>query len=504
MDYILKMENITKTFPGVKALDAVSINVRSGRVHAVIGENGAGKSTLMKVLTGINKPDSGVITFKGEIVKPQNPKEMSERGISIIHQEFNLLPDLTVAENIYVTREPRKLGNLIIDDKKMVKDARLLLDSLGLTIDAGAIVENLSVAEKQMVEIAKALVVDSDILVLDEPTSALAESEVQKLFEIIRDLRSKGVAIVYISHRLEEFDHIVDEVTVLRDGVHVSTREWSETTIENMICEMVGRNLDEQYPKRNHDIGDVILSAENINRGRKVRDISMDVRSGEIVGIAGLMGAGRSEFARAIFGADKISSGTIKINGKTISSKSPNAAIKNGIAYLTEDRKSDGLFLDLEVDTNILAGNLHQDTLLGVINDGKLTDKVSDIIRQLNIKTPSSKQICNNLSGGNQQKVLIGRWLMKDAHVYIFDEPTRGIDVGAKFEVYTLMNALAEAGAAIIMISSELSEVLGMSDRIYVLCEGELMGEMNQIEATQENIMHLASGLKEKEVLSHG
>ena len=504
MDYILKMENITKTFPGVKALDSVSINVSSGRVHAVIGENGAGKSTLMKVLTGINKPDSGVITFKGEVISPQNPKEMSDRGISIIHQEFNLLPDLTVAENIYVTREPKKLGNLIIDDKKMVQDARMLLDSLGLTIDAGAIVENLSVAEKQMVEIAKALVVDSDILVLDEPTSALAESEVQKLFEIIRDLRSKGVAIVYISHRLEEFDHIVDEVTVLRDGVHVSTREWSETTIDNMICEMVGRNLDEQYPKREHDIGEVIFSAENINRGHKVRDISINVRKGEVVGIAGLMGAGRSEFARAIFGADKLTSGVIKINGKTITSKSPNAAIKNGIAYLTEDRKSDGLFLDLEVDTNILAGNLHQDTLLGVINDVKLSDKVSDIIKQLNIKTPSSKQICNNLSGGNQQKVLIGRWLMKDAHVYIFDEPTRGIDVGAKFEVYTLMNALADAGAAIIMISSELSEVLGMSDRIYVLSEGELMGEMIQNEATQENIMHLASGLKEKEVLSHG
>jgi len=342
------------------------------------------------------------------------------------------------------------------------------------------------------------LVVDSDILVLDEPTSALAENEVQKLFEIIRDLKRKGVAIIYISHRLEEFDHIVDEVTVLRDGTFVSTKEWSKTTIAEMICDMVGRKLDEQYPERKNEIGEIVFEAKHVNRGSKVQDISLHVRKGEVIGIAGLMGAGRSEFARAVFGADKMTSGTIIVDGKKINPKSPNTAIKNGIAYLTEDRKTDGLFLDLEVDTNILAGNLHQNTTFGLVDDRELNKKVKNIIKSMNIKTPSNKQLCKFLSGGNQQKVLIGRWIMKNAHVYIFDEPTRGIDVGAKYEVYTLMNKLASAGAGIIMISSEMPEIMGMSDRIYVLSEGVLMGEMSSMKASQEMIMHLASGFEKK------
>ena len=495
MEYILEMENITKIFPGVKALSSVTFKARKGKVHAVIGENGAGKSTLMKILTGIFEPNEGTIRFKGEVIKPKNPKEMSNRGISIIHQELNLIPDLTVAENIFVTREPRTLMNIIIDDKQMIKDTRELLESLGLVIDPTALVENLSVAEKQMVEIAKALVVKSDILVLDEPTSALAENEVQKLFEIIRDLKNKGVAIIYISHRLEEFDQIVDEVTVLRDGKFVSSKNWEDTSISEMVCSMVGRNLDEQHPKRKHEIGEIILDAQNINCGKKVRDISINVRKGEVVGIAGLMGAGRSEFARTIFGADHMTSGTLIVNGKKINPKSPNDAIKNGIAYLTEDRKADGLFLDLEVDTNILAGNLQKNSNLGVVDDVVLNKRVKEIIKSMNIKTPSNKQICKLLSGGNQQKVLIGRWIMKDASVYIFDEPTRGIDVGAKYEVYTLINALAEAGAGIIMISSEMPEIIGMSDRLYVLSEGELMGELSMSDFSQETIMHLASGL---------
>jgi len=495
MDTLLRMEHITKEFPGVRALNMVDFDLRPGEIHALIGENGAGKSTLMKVLTGIYTQDSGKITFKGKPFVSANPKDAQDKGISMIHQEFNLIPDLTVAENIFISREPRRLKNLIIDDAAMVRKSQDLIESLGLKIDARSIINNFSVAEKQMVEIVKALVVDSDILVLDEPTSALSEKEVAKLFEIIVKLKADGVGIIYISHRLEEFDAIVDRVTVLRDGAFVATRNWQDVGIPDLIKMMVGRTLTDQYPKRDARIGDVVLRADHIVRGKKLKDISIIVRSGEILGIDGLMGAGRTELARAIFGADRIDSGTVWINGNSFSPKSPTDAIRQGIAYLPEDRKKEGLFLDLEVDTNLLSANLARYSRFGIVDDALARSVVDRKIAELNVKTPSVRQIIKYLSGGNQQKVLVARWLCMDAKVVIFDEPTRGIDVGAKYEIYSLMNAVAERGAAVIMISSEMSEILGMSDRIIVMCEGRITGELSATEATQEKIMHLASNL---------
>ncbi len=498
IESILSMKNISKKFPGVQALDDVSLDVKSGAVHALIGENGAGKSTLMKILTGIYTADTGTIVYQGDVIHPKNPREMADRGVSIIHQEFNLIPHLTVAENIFITREPRKFRNTIIDDKRLIEETKKLLRHLDISLDPKAKLAKLSVAEKQMVEITKALAVNSEILVLDEPTSALAEKEVQKLFEIIRDLKNRGVAIIYISHRLEEFEAIVDEVTTLRDGRYVSTSRWSDTSIPQLVRNMVGRSLDNQFPERNHDVGEIVFEARNIRRGRQVNDISLKVRKGEVVGLAGLMGAGRSEFARAVFGADRMESGTLYLDGREFVTRSPSDAIHNGITYLPEDRKLDGLFLDLEVQQNIMYATYSDNAVMGVVDDKRCRKKVDRVIRDLQVKTPTVKQLVGNLSGGNQQKVLIGRWLLKDLKVFIFDEPTRGIDVGAKFEVYNLINRLAEQGAAIIMISSEMPEILGLSDRIYVLCEGRLMGEMDAREATQEKILRLASGLTER------
>ncbi len=493
MDTLLKMEDITKEFPGVKALNGVSFDLQPGEIHALIGENGAGKSTLMKILTGIYKQDAGTIKFNDKPFSAMNPKHAQDQGISMIHQEFNLIPDLTVAENIYLAREPRHFRNLLIDDRTMIGKSQKLINSLGLKIHASTLVKNLSVAEMQMVEIVKALVVESEILVLDEPTSALSEKEVTKLFEIIKHLKSSGVGIIYISHRLEEFDALVDRVTVLRDGKFVATREWNDVGIPDLIRMMVGRTLSDQYPRRDAHIGEVVFRAEHISQGKKLKDISFEVRSGEVLGIDGLMGAGRTELARAIFGADKIDHGSVWLEGNSFTPRSPVDAILRGIAYLPEDRKKEGLFLDLEVDTNLLSANLTMCSRYGIIDD-KLADSiVQRKIEELKIKTPSSRQIVKFLSGGNQQKVLVARWLCKDAKVVIFDEPTRGIDVGAKYEIYNLMNAVAERGSAVIMISSEMSEILGMSDRIVVMCEGKVTGELSAAEATQEKLMHLAS-----------
>lgn len=495
MEYILDVQGVSKEFPGVKALNNVDFQLKRGEVHALMGENGAGKSTLMKVITGVHKPDSGTILLKGQPYEVQDTKYAQKNGISMIYQEFNLLPDLTVAENVFVAREPRKFKNLLIDDAAMMKETQRLLDSLELDISPESLVSDLSVAEKQMVEITKALVVKSDILILDEPTSALSEKEVQKLFSIIRKLRSEGVSIIYISHRLEELDMIVDRVTVMRDGKHIETCDWKDITIPRLIALMVGRSITEQYPERHAKIGDVVLEAKHFSN-KKLKNVSLNVRSGEILGLAGLMGAGRTEFARAIFGADKVSSGEVYIHGKKVSIRTPAHAVKNNIAYLSEDRKSDGLMLDLEVDINILIANLKAYAKAGVI-DEKLCSKVVDQkIQELAIKTPSAQQVVNNLSGGNQQKVLISRWLCRNAQVIIFDEPTRGIDVGAKYEVYSLMNKLAESGVAVIMISSEMPEILGMSDRIAVMGDGEMRGELDVKEATQERILQMASNVE--------
>lgn len=496
MSVLLSMQGITKTFPGVKALDNVHFEVRPGEVHALIGENGAGKSTLMKVLTGIYKQNEGTITFKGEPFEAKNPKDAQTKGISIIHQELNLLPDLTVMENIFISREIKKFGGLVLDDEKMNQESRKMLLDLGMDVDPKTKMDDLSVAKKQMVEIAKALLVKSEILILDEPTSALSTNEVEILFKIIKKLRSEGVGIVYISHRLEEFDEIVDTVTILRDGTYVKTKPWKESSIDEVVRYMVGRELTDKYPDREVEIGDVIFEAKNFSRGNVLKDVSINVRAGEVLGLAGLMGAGRTELARAIFGADHKDSGQVFVHGKEIKIKNPNDAIKAGVLYLSEDRKRDGLFLDLEVDMNITIANINGFANYGVINEKVCSEAVDTKIKELHVKTPSAKQVVQYLSGGNQQKVLIARWLCLESDLIIFDEPTRGIDVGAKYEIYTLINELAKQGKAIIMISSEMSEVLGMSDRIAVMHEGRVTGEIMISEATQENVLQMASGIE--------
>ncbi|MDR1621312.1 MAG: sugar ABC transporter ATP-binding protein, partial [Synergistaceae bacterium] len=400
-DVLLSMKGIKKSFPGVKALDDVHFELRRGEVHALVGENGAGKSTLVKILTGIYKADAGEIIYKGKPYSVSDPKQAQNLGISIIHQELNLLPDLSVADNIYVMREPRKWQNLVIDDKKMRQLAQKKLDELGLSIDCRARVADLSVAEKQMVEIAKALVIQSDILVLDEPTSALTETEVARLFEIIRELKERGVGIVYISHRLKEFDYIVDRVTIFRDGHYVDTCLWGETNMDDLICKMVGRPLVQQFPHRNPQIGEILFEARDICRGKLVKNASLNVRAGEIVGLAGLMGAGRTEFARTIFGAEPAESGYFYLEGREVKIRDTVDAIELGIAYLSEDRKFDGLFLDLEVSTNITIANLRNYSRIGVVDERECEVNVNKRIAELRIKTPSSAQIVSNLSGGN-------------------------------------------------------------------------------------------------------
>lgn len=497
MESILKMEGISKRFLGVVALQDVDFELFPGEIHALVGENGAGKSTLMKVLMGIHHPDGGRILFKGQPFQAKNPKDAQQHGISMIFQEFNLMPDLTVAENIFAARELRKARNLLIDDRRMNQKTQELLDSLSLSFSPTQKISSLSVAEMQMVEIAKALLYNSDVLVLDEPTSALAEHEVNKLFDILRRLREQGVAIVYISHRLEEFNRIVDKITVLRDGKYIGTKRWKDTTVPEMIRMMVGRSLEEQFPSRNAKIGEVVLEARNFSNA-KLKNVSLSVRSGEVLGLAGMMGAGRTEFARAIFGADPRESGEIFMDGRQIAVHTPADAIAHNIVYLPEDRKKDGLLLDQSVAMNILLASLSDNARHGIVNAKSCADTVSQKLSELSVKTPSSKQLVKFLSGGNQQKVLVCRWLCLNARVIIFDEPTRGIDVGAKYEIYSLINKMAEAGAAIIMISSEMPEVLGMSDRIAVMYEGRMVGEVDRAEASQEKILNMASNIVEE------
>lgn len=486
------MEGISKSFPGVQALKDVHFEVQSGEVHALIGENGAGKSTLMKCLTGIYVPEEGTMTFKGEPWKVSNPKEATDKGISIIHQELNLMNALTVAQNIFIGREPRKMA-FVLDDKKMRRETLKLMERIDFYLDPDAIVGTLTVAQMQMVEILRSLVVDTDILVLDEPTSSLTSAEVDKLFTIIRGLRDAGKGIVYISHRLEEFDHIVDKVTVLRDGQYVNTKLWKETSINEMIASMVGREMTEQFPERHAEIGEVVLEAKNIVRGKVLKNCSMYVRRGEVLGMAGLMGAGRTELARAIYGADKIDSGEVFINGKKVNIHNPKDAVKLGIAYLSEDRKRDGLMLDQDVSFNTYIANLDKYSTGGVVNDREIRKTVGEFVEALSIKTPSLQQLTQFLSGGNQQKVLVARWLCKKSDIIFFDEPTRGIDVGSKYEIYCLINELAEQGAAVVMITSEMAEILGMSDRIMVMYEGTVVGELSAEEANQEIVLHMAS-----------
>jgi ribose transport system ATP-binding protein len=491
------MKNISKKYPGVLALDKVSFEVEQGEVHALVGENGAGKSTLMKILTGVRIPDQGEIVYRNESIKIHNPRDARNLGISIIYQEFNLLPHLTVAQNIFIGREPRKKPSFLLDEKELNRRAQEILDSLHLYIKPTEKIANLTVACQQMVEIVKALSVKSEILVMDEPTAALTEHEIEELFRVILKLKAQGVGIIYISHRLEELEHIADRVTVMRDGRYIDTVKYAETDINQLITMMVGRSITEIFPVRKAKIGNVALRVENLTENKKLKDISFKLHSGEVLGVAGLMGAGRTEMARAIFGADPVDSGNVYIHGKGIRINSPHQAIEHGIGYLTEDRKKDGIALGLSVENNILLASIPQFTnRFGLVQEGRTEKKANNLVSALKIKTPSLEQKAEFLSGGNQQKLIIARWLCRNSRVLIFDEPTRGIDVGAKLEIYELINQLTEEGVAIIMISSELPEILGMSDRILVMHAGRIAGVLSRSEATQEKIIYLATGGK--------
>ncbi|MFU0832347.1 MAG: ABC transporter, ATP-binding protein [Oscillospiraceae bacterium] len=493
-DIILTMKGIDKSFPGVHALDHVDLELRKGEVLALMGENGAGKSTLMKVLTGIYKKDSGTITYEGREVEFNNPRQAQDAGIVIVHQELNMIGHLTVAQNIFIGREPR--SGPIIDDAKMNADAKKLFDQLNIDIDPRETMNRLTVGKQQMCEIAKAISHQAKVIVFDEPTAALTDAEIEQLFKIIRDLREKQLGIIYISHRMDEINRITDRVTVMRDGCYVGTLITKECTKDDIINMMVGRVIYET-PKTESKVkpdAPVVLKVEHLNAGRMVQDVSFELRKGEILGVAGLMGAGRTEMARALFGADPKDSGDIYINGKKVDIRTPQQAVAAGLSYLSEDRKRYGLVLKKNLFENSTLTCLQNYCKGGCFINKQAERKVTqEYVEKLKIKTPGVDQLVVNLSGGNQQKVIIGKWLIGDADILIFDEPTRGIDVGAKQEIYELMNQLAEQGKSIIMISSEMAEILRMSDRIIVMCEGKITGELGIEEATQAKVMHLAT-----------
>ena len=492
-DAILTMEEIEKSFPGVHALDHVHFDVRRGEVHALMGENGAGKSTLMKVLTGIYTKDYGTITYEGKEVSFNNTREAQDAGIVIVHQELNMIGDLTVAQNIFIGREFMK--GFKIDDKKMIEESKKLFNELKIDINPRDKMSDLTVGKQQMCEIAKAISHKAKVIIFDEPSAALTEKEIEDLFTIIRDLREKGMAIVYISHRMDEIKVITDRVTVMRDGGYVGTLITKDCTKEDIINMMVGRVIYED-PKTESKVpkdAPVVLKVEHLNAGRMVQDVSFELRKGEILGFSGLMGAGRTETARALFGADPKTSGDIYINGEKVTINSPQDAVKHGIGYLSEDRKRYGIVVQKTITENSTLATLEKYMSGLFINKNEEKKVTEHYIQELATKTPSADQLVVNLSGGNQQKVVIAKWLVRDCDILIFDEPTRGIDVGAKNEIYKLMNKLASEGKSIIMISSEMTEILRMSDRIVVMCEGKKTGELDISEATQEKIMNKAT-----------
>lgn len=492
-EFILKMDNIHKSFPGVKALDGVRLYVRKGTVHAFMGENGAGKSTLMKVLIGIHQPDEGTIEFKGQQVQIARTSDALKLGISMIHQELNDIPYMTVTENIFLGREPLKKNGLI-DHKKMQEDCRELLKNLEIDIDPNTRMTELSVANKQMIEIAKATSYNSDLIIMDEPTSAITEKEVEHLFSIIRKLKARDVAIIYITHKMDEVFKIADEITVLRDGTFICTEPASEMDQNKLVERMVGRELNEVFHKEHAAIGDTLLQVKNLSREGVFSDVSFEVKKGEIFGIAGLMGAGRTEVVEALFGVTKRSSGEVLIDGKPVDIQSPRDAIDHGMALLTEDRKLTGCYLTLSVKDNMIMASIDKYMKGFFVDHKRIEEACTDQVGKLGVKTPSLEQQIKNLSGGNQQKALISRWLLTDPDILILDEPTRGIDVGAKSEIHKLMSKLAQQGKAIIMISSELPEILGMSDRIMVMSEGRVSGILPREEANQEKLLFLATG----------
>jgi len=497
---ILHMEDIRKSFGPVKALKTASLELKSGEVHALMGENGAGKSTLMKILTGIHSKDHGKITYLNEEVEYKNPKEAMDAGIVIVHQELNMINHISVAQNIFIGREKTKLG-IFTDNDAINIAAQKLFDRLNINLNPKEVCGNLTVGMQQMVEIAKAISMEANVIVFDEPTAALTESEIKELFKMIDDLKKQGIGIVYISHRMDEIAKITDRVTVMRDGEYIDTLLTKETTKEDIINLMVGRAIYED-PKEKSNVApdaDVILSVKNLNQGKKVVDLNFDLRKGEILGFSGLMGAGRTEMARLLFGADEKESGEIIINGKQVIINNPKDAVANGIGYLSEDRKRYGIIVGMSVADNTVMTNLDKYTKASLLDDRKINEVSEEYIKMLKTKTPHAQQLVKNLSGGNQQKVVISKWLEEDCEILIFDEPTRGIDVGAKSEIYQLMTELASKGKSIIMISSELTEILRLSDRIIVMCEGRKTGELSIEEATQEKILHYAT-LREGEV----
>jgi len=493
---LLRVENVTKKFPGVLALDRVHFELRRGEVHALVGENGAGKSTLMKILSGVYRPDEGTLYYKGKPVVFHNAQEAQRAGISIIYQELNLMPHLTVAQNIFIGREPLRFGGYI-DDRQMNRQARELLARLHVDIDPTTPVYALPLSKRQMVEIAKALSFRSEVLIMDEPTSALTESEIDELFKVIHQLKQQGVGIIYISHRLEELKHIADRVTVLRDGKYIGTYNYGDVTLEYLVSKMVGRTLEHKFPPRTSSpTGRKIFEVKHLTRAGVLHDISFELYEGEILGIAGLMGAGRTELARAIFGADPKDGGEMYLHGRKLEIHSPVDAIRAGIGYLPEDRKLAGLAVEMLLCENITMANVEEiSSRMGVIFPLKERKVAEHYVRELDIRTPSVYQVVKNLSGGNQQKVVVAKWLFRKAKVLIFDEPTRGIDVGAKYAIHRLMDQLAGQGIGVIMISSELPELLGMTDRILVLHEGRLVGVLRTRETTQEEILNYAAGL---------
>ena len=494
---LVQMKNIAKSFSGTKVLKGVNLELGHGEILALLGENGAGKSTLMKILSGIYSKDEGEIYLDGELCHFQNPKEAQNKGVAIIHQEMNLCNDLSVSENIFLGREV--MDGLRLNHKKMDEEAQKILDDLGISMKSTELAGNLKVSEQQMVEIAKALSQDAKILIMDEPTSALSRKEIEDLFRVIRKLRDEGRGIIYISHRLDELRAIADKVSILRDGENVISGDLKDFSIDDIIRHMVGREIQDKFPRILCEKGEEILRVENLNAGPKVRDISFSLYEGEILGIAGLMGAGRTEMTRALFGVDEKTSGKIYLFGEEVKTNTPKDSIELGMALIPEDRRKDGLCTDLSIRENISLPNLDSmKNSLGVLSKDLELKISEDTIKSLNVKAQDREMISKNLSGGNQQKVVLGKWLVRNPKVILFDEPTRGIDIGAKVEIYQIMNELKKKGVGVLFISSEMEEVLGMSDRILIFCDGKITGELSREEANQENILKFATKYEEK------
>lgn len=491
---MIEMTGISKAFDGNKVLNNVEFSIKKGEIHALMGENGAGKSTLMKILTGIYVRDTGEIKVKGKLVDFKNPKEAERAGIAVIHQELNILPDLTVTENLFLGNEKTFGKSGILKTREMNRDAKKILAELGLDVDVKSVARELSVGKQQIIEIAKAMSSNAEVIIMDEPTAALTDREIETLFETIKALQATGVSFVYISHRMEEIFAMCDRITILRDGNYVGVKEIKETSFDEIVQMMVGRELGERFPERHAEVGEVKLTANGLTRNGHFENVSFELRKGEVLGIAGLMGAGRTEVAQALFGYRKLNKGHLLLDGKPVNITNPLQAKKLSFGYVTEDRKSEGLIVDFSVKDNLSLTNFNKIASNGIIKTQEEQGLYDSMVQRLGIRTSGPNQLAKSLSGGNQQKVVIAKWLGIEPDVLILDEPTRGVDVGAKKEIYSIINELAERGVAILMISSELPEIIGMADRVLVMHEGTVMAELKQEDMTQERIMHYATG----------